>query len=88
MHGSGVDFGILTLYEQIVFFFKNPASDTMYISRCYRRNDSPLLHVFAFLACATGLVNRNSLKLIDLNTSWWSDDVLQNKGNYTGIHPW
>lgn len=87
MHDSGVDFAVLTSYEQIIFFYKRRGTDTMYMSRSCLRNDSPLLRLFAFLACATGLISRDKLSLFEPNTSWWSEDVLQNGGNFAGIHP-
>lgn len=87
MHANNVDFAILTSYEVIYFFYKE--GDTLYMSGDVSLSGKPLLNIFAFLACATGLVPRDKLKVPVPDMSWWPPSVNDpdSEEDHFGIHP-
>lgn len=89
MCDANVDFAILTSFEVIIFFYKE--GNTLYMSEEVTRDNMPILMSFAFVACAIGRLDRTKVLNVprgqELDTSWWTEEVKENKGGYAGIHP-
>lgn len=87
MHAKSVRFLVLTSYSGMVFCYRKENTDTLYISQAVTQTKSPFLQLFAFLACATGLLGEGLLKIPEPDDSWWPQNVHDNSDKFIGIHP-
>lgn len=87
MHDKNVRFLVLTCYTGMVFCYRKEDSDTLYISKVVTLAESPMLQLFAFMACATGRIGETFLKAPEPNDQWWPQEVRDNLHGYVGIHP-
>lgn len=86
MVAKGTNFGILTSYEHFLLCRRD--QNTMFITPPIQNSNAPFLQLFAFLACATGLVDADKyLPTPQYGDAWWGQDVEDNVAQVVGIDP-
>jgi len=83
MHAKDVDYAILSSFRSTFFFVKT--GDTLYMSRAYQRQDTPIFATFCFVALALGLIGSEELLLPVVTTDWWPHAVNVDKNPRAGV---
>lgn len=69
MDDHEVDLAMLSSFEISIFFYKK--GQTLYMSDSHTSFLDPVLATFIYIALALGIIDRDKLKVPDIDTSHW-----------------
>lgn len=68
MHTHNVNVAVLSSFDNTLFFYRLPGSDTLHFSRVLRYNQTTVLHFMAIFALGLGLTTFDEAELPAMNT--------------------